>query len=184
MNTLQNVMGQTLDAYNWSYFVTLTTKHRMTLKSARRYATVYTNKIHRKETELNGGAYVPKVASIWFAEEHKQKDSFHLHMLLYSKLSYSSLHALWQLTSGAPKGVNQYCKILNYIKDYGASFYVAKYVVKKASDWDLQFIGCKMDDLIDYEKDFDRLGVVEGKNTLVKKRSVTSKVKSKRQVRQ
>jgi hypothetical protein len=141
-----NALGQMLDRYRWRYFFTLTTKHELTLKSARRLTEKTFGNLNARKQMQGGG---DKSAVVWFVEAHKEKPGYHIHGLYMGEASKAEIHKTWNKFNGAEKKPEHYVRCLDYIKDYGASFYVAKYVVKGFTDWDFSLYGTNnLDDLI------------------------------------
>jgi hypothetical protein len=133
---LSNAMGQSLDAYRWTHFVTLTTRYELTEKSARRLVGRWFHRV----SEISAKRGVPETLIAWFCEAHKTRNSQHIHLLLLSKCTFQELHREWQVVTGAKKqGDTAYLRALSYLSDFGASYYCAKYVTKGFNDWDIDF---------------------------------------------
>jgi hypothetical protein len=82
-------------------------------------------------------------AIAWFFENHREKQGGHIHLLIRAKVDTTQLFRMWQMTTGGAlsgEGCN-YIRVLDYLPDYGASYYVAKYVVKDFADWDFSYVG-------------------------------------------
>jgi len=151
MNTLEkkqsvenyrDALGQFLDKQNWTYFATFTSREEMTQKMARRYADSILRRI-RAIQEKNESS--TKCAMAWFVESHKEKKGVHIHALIKTNLMKETITRDWlKMTNIKMSGkTNGYCRILTYIPDFGASFYISKYIVKGGLiDWDcMQYEG-------------------------------------------
>ena len=137
---MSNAMGQTLDAYRWTHFVTLTTRYELTEKSARRLVGRWFHRV----SEISARRGVPETLIAWFCEAHKTRDSQHIHLLLLAKVQYKELHREWQVVTGAKRqGDSAYLRALSYLSDFGASYYCAKYITKGFNDWDIDFRNAK-----------------------------------------
>ena len=151
MSDVRNITGQWLDTFRWSYFVTLTTRYELTLKSARRLSEAFYRKVNESAI-LKGNT---QTAFVYFVEGFEDKKGYHIHALLHAPISKKEIHSIWQCVTSAKMQGSQYCRALDFIPEYGASFYVAKYIVKKSLDWDFQYRGAlahqNPNDLFDYK---------------------------------
>lgn len=133
---MSNFLGQSLDSYRWTHFVTLTTRYELTEKSARRLAGRWFHRV----SEISARRGAPETLIAWFCEAHKTRNSQHIHLLLLAKVQFRELHQEWQVVTGAKKqGDSAHCRALAYISDFGASYYCAKYITKGFNDWDIDF---------------------------------------------
>jgi len=133
----RDALGQFLDKHNWTYFATFTSREEMTQKMARRYAESILKKIRDKQV-LNESP--ERCAMAWFIESHKEKKGVHIHALIKCSLLKETITKQWlHMTNIKQEGkTNGYCRLLSYIPDFGASFYISKYVVKGGLiDWDV-----------------------------------------------
>lgn len=133
INTLaktRNDWANWLSTFDWQYFVTFTTRHELTLPSARRLMGEY----HK---ELKKAGSTP---FFWVAERYELKDGYHTHALLKPPeyLNFGHLIEIYQVVSGAKKR-NEHFRVqfLNYDKNRGAGYYVSKYITKNGADYDL-----------------------------------------------
>ena len=145
-----NVMGQWLDTFKWTYFITFTTRYELTQKSARRAMDTF----YRKSNEKSIWRGQNQTAFTYFVEAHSTKKGYHVHALIYADISVKEIYDIWQVVSNNNEGTN-YVRALNYITEFGASYYIAKYVAKKAFDWDFDYRGALaleiQNDLFNYE---------------------------------
>jgi hypothetical protein len=133
---MSNALGQSLDSYRWTHFVTLTTRYELTEKSARRLVGRWFHRV----SEISARRGVPETLIAWFCESHKTRNSQHIHLLLLAKVQFRELHQEWQVVTGAKKsGDSAHCRALSYLTDFGASYYCAKYITKGYNDWDIDF---------------------------------------------
>jgi len=146
MNTLEkkqrvedyrDTMGQWLDIHNWTYFATFTSREEMTQKMARRYAESILRRI--RDRQLKNEA-PERCAMAWFIESHKEKKGVHIHALIKTGLLKETITKEWlSLTKiSNERKTNGYARLLTYVPDFGASFYISKYIVKGGLiDWDV-----------------------------------------------
>jgi len=90
-----NALGQMLDRYRWRYFFTLTTKHELTLKSARRLTEKTFGHLNARK-QMQGGA--DKSCVVWFVEAHKEKAGYHIHGLYMGEASKAEIHKAWNVS--------------------------------------------------------------------------------------
>jgi len=151
MSKINNITGQWLDSYRWSYFLTLTTRYELTLKSARRLSAVFYNKVN----EISVLNRQNETAFVYFIEAFENKPGYHLHALLHANITIKQLYETWQAVTNAKEEGVQYCRVLHFIPEFGASFYVGKYISKKSLDWDFDYRGAlavqNPNDLFDYK---------------------------------
>jgi len=86
-----------LNSFEWDYFVTLTTHYELTLKSARRLAERWHEKMRKHDFEP---------ILFWVAERFETKDGYHIHGLLklnrkLKKHEFVFITELYQIVSGA-----------------------------------------------------------------------------------
>ena len=132
--------------------MTGSTRHELTMKSARRLSENWFNKI----------SYSGDVI-FWVAEPFELKDGHHIHALLKTQCHFSDMVDLWQWAtgnkanavsetgkiswqkkaemseSGIVSGGWNAVRLENYKKEIGAGKYVMKYILKKRCDYDLLF---------------------------------------------
>ena len=151
MSNIQNITGQWLDSYKWSYFLTLTTRYELTLKAARRVSAAFYRKVNEKAL-MKGKT---QTAWCYFIEAFENKRGYHIHALLHADISIKEIFDIWQCVTNAKENGSQYCRALEFIPEFGASFYVAKYISKKSFDWDFDYRGAlaqqNANDLFDYK---------------------------------
>lgn len=149
-----NPMSQFIGLYGWDYFVTITSKHHLTIKSARRAAGAFATRI----SSAGGYGRTPSYEAgklFWVAEPHKHAGSgFHLHCLVslpYPRFNeWTKRRKFLFLLSAARRAVggdewtNSKGEIglwhrtdIQAFKSKRQCEYVAKYCAKKISDWDL-----------------------------------------------
>lgn len=143
-----------LTSENWHYFMTITAKHELTRKSARRVAVRFAYNLSRFGRKEPDARYL-KGKVFWVSEPHKHKASgWHLHLLV--RLPYPSfenwsndeifsmlLHEARSAVSGSTwknsKGVKGLWHRID-IKQYrhtDKAKYCAKYMTKSFTDWDV-----------------------------------------------
>jgi len=148
---IKNITGQWLDSYKWTYFVTLTTRKELTLKSARRLAEVFYNKVNERSVFLGQ----KNTAFTYFIEAFENKKGYHIHALLFASVTKKDVFNIWQIASGVKNAESNYVRALDFVNEFGATFYVAKYITKSAFDWDFDYRGAlalqNQNDLFDYK---------------------------------
>lgn len=151
-----NPMADFIGLSNWDYFVTITSKHHLTIKSARRTALAFAKRIESAggwEREHCSPAYTAGQL-FWVAEPHKHAGAgYHLHCLV--QFPYPRFHG-WEnrrkflfLLSAARRAVggeewtNAKGEIglwhrtdIQSFKSKRQAEYVAKYCAKAVADWD------------------------------------------------
>ena len=133
----RDTLGQWLDVHRWTYFATFTSREEMTQKMARRYSESILLKIRDKQLKNESQE---KCAMAWFIEAHKEKKGVHIHALIKTSLLKETITKEWlNLTKiKSQNKTNGYARLLTYVPDFGASFYISKYIVKGGLiDWDL-----------------------------------------------
>ena len=146
-------LSKYLAGIEWDYFVTITAKHELTERSARRVMDRYVERVQSagdgsmryKGTDRDG-------VTFWVAEPH-QRTGYHLHALVklprrFAKVGRKTkwwfmLNSARRAVGGKPwlnkkgeLGLWHRVEVQTY-KGYTASEYVAKYVTKTLVDWDV-----------------------------------------------
>lgn len=141
-----------VDSQTWQYFGTITAKHELTEKSARRVADVLKSRI---ESAGQHHAYASGEGApfFWVAEPHKHaSDGFHLHFLLTLPSRFASIgrRTKWEFlldscrrSVGGEPWISSKGKLglwhrvqLDDYRGMTAAQYCAKYVTKDLHDWD------------------------------------------------
>lgn len=133
----RDTLGQWLDVHRWTYFATFTSREEMTQKMARRYAESILRRIRDKQLKNEAPE---RCAMAWFVESHKEKKGVHIHALIKCGLLKETITKEWlSLTKIKHESkTNGYARLLTYVPDFGASFYISKYIVKGGLiDWDI-----------------------------------------------
>ena len=132
--TLVDAYGNWLNSERWHYYCTFTTRYQLTLPAARK-------SMERLHSHLSFRfAFTPKI--FWVAEPFDTKYGCHLHALIEVEnkelTSKTDIRNAWQVVSKG-KGLKEYNNTT--IKDYnwlkGAHFYLAKYLDRHGTDYDL-----------------------------------------------
>jgi hypothetical protein len=138
-NNISNEYAQFLNSQEWDYYLTLTTRYQMSIKSARRAA----ERLFSRIEERHGGSKL-----FWAAEPFDSKESYHLHGLIHfnnrnigeSNAAFHIIKDAWQIVSKGGVGIeSNYTLCKRYVKDLGAHYYVGKYIQKRHSDYDILF---------------------------------------------
>lgn len=143
--------GRFIEAKDWQFFATFTTRHEMTAKSARRAIETWCEVLSK---DLNFSYSKDSFECFWVIEPHAQygKDGVHVHALLrlphywrdrtLEKIAYSVMLDTWQrvtggrrLGSGIEDGVWNRIDIQGY-RGVSACKYTIKYLTKSLVDWD------------------------------------------------
>lgn len=124
-----NNYGEWLNSFEWDYYCTLTTDYPMSLPAARRAM----NRFHNFLQENYNQASV-----FWVAEPFDSRVSYHTHALVKiansQKNGFKAIRKAWEVTS---KSQRNYTLIQSYVKSKGANFYVAKYLSRNSTDYDI-----------------------------------------------
>lgn len=145
-----------IGADSWSWFITITSRHQLTLQSTRRVANKFAKRIESAggwQREHNAPSYERGLV-FWVAEPHKHAgEGFHLHCLVKLPkprfMNWKKKREFLFLLSAARNAVGgdpwtnakgqiglwHRCDIQSY-KGKKAAAYCAKYVTKRLSDWD------------------------------------------------
>jgi len=126
-----------LDTMKWTYWTTLTTRYKLTMKSARRM-------MEGMQKELQKGGE----AQIFFAiEPFDIKEGYHIHALILAPKVYKYKHIIQLFQHVSGNKVNRKnndgestwnrCEVEKYYKSKGANYYCAKYITKELSDYNL-----------------------------------------------
>ena len=146
-------LSKWLNGIEWNYFVTITARHELTERSARRVMTAY---VERMQNAGDGSMrYKGEDADglcFWVAEPH-QRTGYHLHCLVKLPRRFSKLGKKvkwWFMLNSARRAVggkkwtNKKGELglwhrveVQTHKGYTATDYVAKYVTKNLVDWDV-----------------------------------------------
>ncbi len=129
---IKQAWTEMLGAHDWSFFLTPTTSYELTLKSARRSAERFFERVK----------YLGGKMMFWVAERFPNKPGFHLHILLScsNQIWPALLAKQWQAVSGGmPLGQNNRIDIKTYDPRKGATYYVSKQIASKYSDYDIIF---------------------------------------------
>lgn len=140
-----------IGSQDWHYFGTITSKHEMTLASARRVAF---HLVRRVESGGNHSRGTSDGGLFWCAEPHKHaSDGYHVHFLLrlpsrfrnvgrrtrWTFVLESARRAVggkpWPSVTTGKLGLWHRVDVQDY-RGQTAADYVAKYVTKDLSDWD------------------------------------------------
>lgn len=135
--TLSNEMGKFIETFEWTHFLTLTTKHSLSTKSARRLG----EKLHN---QLNCNNVTS--TTLWVAEPFDTKEGEHIHALVSLDglpLRHTKNHILKACTNamGLRFKNDMYTTVIDYKKGLGANSYIAKYLYRKNADWDIYLPG-------------------------------------------
>lgn len=129
------IYGDWLNKTEWTYFCTFTTRYSLSVKSARRAM------IRLNDFLITQYSFKTKI--FWVAEPFDTGDSYHLHALLKiegkatENLKYYIKKA-WQIISKGRYGKEYHQTILRpYEPSKGAHFYMAKYLHRPDSDYDV-----------------------------------------------
>jgi hypothetical protein len=132
--TLVNTWGVYLDTFNWQYYCTFTALKPMSLILARSSMTSLYNALNKQ--------YSP-VQMFWVAEPFDTKYGYHTHALLSLNLPIHKKNEItikknWAAVIGG-KSTKFYNRtlVMPYIKNWGANFYLSKYLHKHSCDHDL-----------------------------------------------
>lgn len=151
-----NPMAEFIGVSNWDYFVTITSKHHLTMQSARRTAGVFAKRIESAggwQRAHSSPDYTPGQL-FWVTEPHKHAGSgYHLHCLVqlpYPRFNdWTKRRKFLFLLSAARRAVggaeweNAKGQIglwhrmdIQSFRSKRQGEYVAKYVSKDICDWD------------------------------------------------
>jgi hypothetical protein len=141
----------------WDWFLTVTSRHNLSIESARRVAGRMAQRIqlagsgHRSPDEKDG-------ALLWVAEPHKHaSEGYHLHCLYKkpqprfagwtNKREFQFLLSVCRNAVGGQKWINRKGKLglwhridIQPYKGKSAAEYCAKYITKDIADWDIHQI--------------------------------------------
>lgn len=121
-----DAFAKMIEAHDWSFWCTFTTKRELTLKAARRFAQNIALDFCQP-TEL-----FSETLFVWAAELFDCKDGYHIHALVKVPLTWKGMKQI-QTTKRQRYGVSHFEV---YDKRLGAKYYVGKYISKDLSDWD------------------------------------------------
>jgi hypothetical protein len=129
-----NAYGDFLESQCYSHFVTITTRYSLTLKSARNLAERFGN-------QLNYDGIVAEM--FWVAESFDTKEGNHIHALVkligsniinpINKIKIAAKNAI----GGNHKVDYKNTKIYPYKPKLGANYYIAKYLNRQITDYDI-----------------------------------------------
>lgn len=129
-----DVWAALIEPHNPAYFCTFTTKHTLTLNSARTAMGVYFRKLRELCTEEE------RLFFFWVAERFELKDGYHTHALLSVPdtfkvgQGFKTLTKAWQHASGTKQARTHFSPMR---KQIDAVRYCTKYVSKENADWDV-----------------------------------------------
>lgn len=110
-----------------AWFVTLTTRYELTLKSSRRSIGRFADFLRAKGRSVH---------AVWFAEKYKLKDGYHLHALMASDAPREELKEAWTIISK--------CAARSDFRKYKVGKrggeYACKYISKSGNTTDYDFI--------------------------------------------
>lgn len=126
-----NFIGTATDHYgkgiDWGWWATFTTGYSMSVTSARRTMERYYKVIGDECGAL-----------LWCAEPFDTREGFHTHGVVKTNASFDWMREAWQIaTNGRNLGRYNRIQLKPYDPKLGGSFYVAKYIGKRLSDWDI-----------------------------------------------
>jgi hypothetical protein len=136
-NTTQSSYVEWLNSFEFTHFVTLTTRYELTLKSSRRL-------IERFHSKLKKHGFNPLI--FWVAEKYEIKDGYHIHALMklnrkIDKHEFRFITELYQIVAGTSScngengnlKFNEWSRIdlQKYDPRRKAGLYVSKYVLKE-----------------------------------------------------
>jgi len=133
---IRNSYAEWLSEFEWSYYATLTTRYRLTMKSARKAV----EGLHKQLSKAGN-------AVIFFAiEPYDVKEGYHIHALILcpNGLKYQHVISSWQHVSGNKRKPKEgehestwnRVELQRYNPKLGARHYVGKYIMKDQSDYD------------------------------------------------
>lgn len=134
MTKIQDSYGEWLSQYDWSYWVTFTTRYTLTLPSGRRLMERFWNHTDFKRTG--------KARLFWCAEPFDLREGYHLHGLLKCN-EIITIKMIAQIHNYACGNVEcrkdqwHRIQIKRYDNKLGAGYYVGKYITKRLSDYDM-----------------------------------------------
>lgn len=124
------------EEFNWNWFATFTTPHKLTMDSARRCAERYFEKMQIEGQDIR---------MFWVTEPYANKTGVHIHALIEAKMpwDHETLKDLWQIVSvykGQPPTLSNgqvwnICHVRKYRKKKGAEGYLSKYMMKSYSEY-------------------------------------------------
>ncbi|MFP5040479.1 hypothetical protein [Parasediminibacterium sp. JCM 36343] len=132
--SLINAWGVYLETFSWQYYCTFTALKPMSLTLARSAMTSFYEALNKQ--------FAP-VTIFWVAEPFDTTYGYHTHALIdlslpVSKKTESTIKKNWSNTIGG-KSTKFYNRtlIMPYVKQWGANFYLSKYLHRHSSDHDL-----------------------------------------------
>jgi hypothetical protein len=132
-DTLINAWGTYLNTFSWQYYGTFTASKPMSLTLARSAMTNLHDALNKQ--------YTP-VQMFWVAEPFDTKYGYHTHALLslnlpINKKTEKTIINNWAAVVGG-KSTKFYNRtlIMPYVKNWGAHFYLSKYLHKHSCDHD------------------------------------------------
>ena len=126
--------------FNWSFWCTVTTKNKLTYKSAHRLVDRFVNNLRLVliHNQMNMDCE-PRV--FYVVEPFEQKEGVHLHILLQcsKKLRFAKLRTLWGQAVGGSLGKST-CHIKAYTQEAHICHYLAEKVISQRVEWDFMRI--------------------------------------------
>jgi hypothetical protein len=123
-----------IEPHNPAYFCTFTTKHQLTLNSARTSMEVYVRNLRSQCTVDE------KIFFFWVAEAFELKSGFHTHGLLSIPDTFKvgegfkALTKTWHKSAGTNQARTHFVPVRKQIDGIR---YVTKYATKERADWDI-----------------------------------------------
>jgi len=134
-----------IQPHNPAYFCTFTTRHTLTMNSARTAMDVYARKLRTLMTDDENLFF------FWVAERFQVKDGYHTHALLSvpdtfkSNAGFVSLRETWYEACGSKNARTEFSPMRNNIDGVR---YCTKYVSKANADWDIHYGKGKLENTI------------------------------------
>lgn len=116
-----------INQHTWSHWCTFTTQRELTIKGARRLAQNIALDFC-EPTILH-----PETFLLWAAEPFDCKDGYHIHALINVPKTWKGLKQI-ETSKRQRYGISHFEA---YDKRRGAKHYIAKYITKDLSDWDI-----------------------------------------------
>jgi len=133
---LKEETAKWLDAQDWDFFCTFTTRYSLTQKAARRAM----ERLYDRMTQKWGGSRF-----FWASEPFDCKEGFHTHGLIHLNdrkwkdldIDFDAIRLAWKIVSRGGTGKeSNFTTLKRYKKGKGASGYCGKYIMKTGADYD------------------------------------------------